>query len=214
MMVSDVLRLMSIPLNDNEQVTYTVDDRIDSLNAALRSLASVRPDSTSDLVVMTLVPGALQTFPPGCEQFLDVCYRMDPDVFDFPLRLVSRKDLDANDEHWCQCVGEVEELATDDRFPRNFWVRPVPDNDSQKVMLGIACPAPVIVSVDEVWPVLQKFIQPCIEYALYWLFSRDSTVVGNANRAAGHLNAFSTLLGLDTQTSAALSPVTPDYKQA
>lgn len=213
MIISDLFTLMSIPLNDAQKVTYTDTDRLESLNAALRALASVRPDSVSDLVIMNLEAGALQTFPPECEQFLDLCYKMVDGIFDYPLRLVNRKDLDANDEGWCSCTGYVEEIAVDDRFPRNFWVSPAPMDGSQQIMIGIACPAPVLQDTGISWPLRQKFIQPCIEYALYWLFSRDSTVVGNANRAVGHMNNFSQLLGLDTQTAASISPVNPDYKQ-
>lgn len=214
MVISDIFTLMSIPLNDVDGVTYPDADRMQSLNAALRAVASVRPDAVSDLSVMTLEPGALQTFPDECEQFLDLCYKMVDGIFDYPLRLVNRKDLDANNDAWCGCTGDVEELAVDDRFPRNFWVSPAPADNSQQVMIGIACRAPLVTTNTDSWPLREKFIQPCIEYALYWLFSRDSTVVANAQRAANHLNGFSSLLGLDTQTAAALSPVTPDYKQA
>lgn len=214
MKISDVFTLMSIPLNDTSLVTYPEGNRLESLNAALRSVAMVRPDAVSELTVVTLEPRAMQHFPPECEQFLDLCYKVVDGVFDYPLRLVSRKDLDANDDGWCACHGEVEELAVDDRFPGVFWVNPVPEDNTQQILIGIACIAPVLAGGDDDWPLKQKFVQPCIEYALYWLFSRDSTVVGNASRASAHLNSFTSLLGLDTQTAAMVSPVTPDYKQA
>lgn len=210
--VMDIFTLMNIPLNDDQMVTYPAVSRLDSLNAALRSLASVRPDSVSRKEVITLQTGAMQNFPSQCEQFLDLCYRVEEGVCTYPLRLVSRKDLDDNDADWCINYGDVEELAADDRFPDIFWVHPVPFDDSQKIMIGFAEQAPVLTT-DSEWPLSQKFIQPCIEYALYWLFSRDSTVVANANRATGHLQTFFSLLGQDTQTAAIISPVTPDYKQ-
>ena len=214
MNISDIFQLMNIPLNDDQLVTYPADNRLDSLNAALRALASVRPDSVSRLETINLVPGALQFFPADCEQFLDLCYKIVDGLFDYPLRLVNRKDLDANDDSWCTNVGDVEEMAIDDRFPRAFWVNPTPDHDGQQIMIGIAGRAPVLASNDDVWPVPERFVQPCIEYALYWLFSRDSTVVANANRASAHLQAFTSLLGLDAQSAASVSPMTPDYKQA
>ena len=214
MNISDVFQLMNIPLNDDQLVTYPAQNRLESLNAALRALAGVRPDSVSRLQTISLVPGALQAFPDDCEQFLDLCYKVVDGIFDYPLRLVNRKDLDANDDDWCASYGDVEELAIDDRFPHVFWVNPAPGDSSQKIIIGMAGRAPVLASTEDPWPVLERFVQPCIEYALYWLFSRDSTVVANANRANTHLQAFTSLLGIDAQTAATVSPVNPDYKQA
>ena len=212
MTVTDIFTLMNIPLNDDQMVTYPAVNRLDSLNAAIRSLAMVRPDSVSKQETITLQQSALQNFPASCEQFLDLCYRVEEGLCTYPLRLVDRKDLDNNDEDWCINYGDVEELAVDDRFPKLFWVHPVPDTDNQQIMIGFSGPATVL-TIDSEWPLSQKFIQPCIEYALYWLFSRDSTVVANANRAATHMQTFFSLLGQDTQTAAIISPVTPDYKQ-
>ena len=176
-------------------------------------MAAMRPDISSELAIITLELGALQEFPDNCEQFLDLCYKMVDGVFDYPLRLVNRKDLDANDDQWCSCPGDVEEMAVDDRFPNHFWVNPPPDSATQQLMIGIATPAPQITDLQSQWPLKVKFIQPAIEYALYWLFSRDSNEAGNANRAVGHMNNFTSLLGLETQTAGTVSPVTPDYKQ-
>ena len=212
MHVSDIFIVMNMPLNDDQMITFPAIDRLDSLNAALRTLATVRPDSVSQKETVTLQTGALQQFPDACEQFLDLCYRVESGVCTYPLRLVSRKDLDDNDADWCINYGDVEEIAVDDRFPKMFWVHPVPFDDSQQIMIGFAGQAPVL-TVDSQWPLSQKFIQPCIEFALYWLFSKDSTVVANANRASGHLQSFFSLLGQDTKTAAVISPVTPDYKQ-
>lgn len=207
MLVSECMELVSFILNDVDHVTYTEPVLVNACNMSVRSVCSVRPDASTAMGQVILVDGVMQELPAGGLRLLDYGYRIDPDGQRMPLNMVSRHDLDRLEPGWAaQPGGVVRELAYDERIPRLFWCVPPAVSGSVVEVLYSTLPEPV-VSLDDPFPLSDKYSPVIAEYILYLIFSRDSESQAHQGKASAHLQACYQLLGMKMQSDAKVSPI-------
>ena len=206
MIVTEVLKPVLFILNDTGMVTHTESDLISAVNMAIRIICTVRVDASTAVQMVILVDGALQDLPEGGLRLLDSCYRLQDERPVSPLKLISRSDLDRLDPLWItQPVGDVRELAYDERLPGQFWCVP-PAEAGVKLQLLVSTLPEIISQLTDTVPLSDKYMPAIVEYVLYLMFSRDSENARNSNRAAGHLQTFFSLLGAKSQAEMQVSP--------
>ncbi len=212
MNVSQVLALGDYILKDDDLVTYPQKTRLSALNNACLAVINVRPDACVEVATVTLRAGGRQALPDNALRLLEPCYLLDGEGHPvMPVELVVRSEVDRLDPHWLQgeLSEEVIEVMFDERLPRVFWTNPPAQAGVQLEMVFSVPPVPVS-TMEEAFPLTDKYAPAVMEWVLYLLFSSDSERSTNQARAADHRNNFYQLLQVKTQSEMQVSPVRAD----
>lgn len=165
-------------LNDVDGTTWSTPILIKALNAALNTLALMRPDSTYKVATVSMIAGTRQFLPVDGLRLLKIPRNIKSnDTVGRAIRLVSMKDMDLNPD-WHQIEGSVvEHYCFDPRTPKQYYIYPsVPVGTKIEIEYSSA---PVILTEADVnagvfMPVDDVFNQPIQELMLYKLLSGDT----------------------------------------
>lgn len=209
MTVSDIANQVLFIVNDRQMVTYRQEDVLSAYNNSLKMISIVRPDASSEITAVTLVAGAKQRLPAEALRLLDSCYQLnDQSNETHALELVNKDDLDRLTPLWQldPPSNQVTEIMYDERFPTVFWTYP-PAQANIVLQLAYTKVPDTADSLDDNFPLSDKYAPAVIEWMLYLLFSRDSENSINQQRAADHRNVFFNVLQVKTQADSSSSVV-------
>lgn len=220
--VIEVVRRVEAVAHDNEAVRWTRTEKQDWINDAYREILLHRPDANSHTATVLLAAGARQKLYdpttiniPGAIGILDVVRNMAATSSKRAIRLVERRILDAQLPGWANETPSVNVLhwMSDLKTPKEFLVYPPATALAQVEIVYSSVPAAhaltavqldplgndtTVVNIDDI------YVNAIVDYVLYRAFLKDAEVAANAARAASHLGAFNTSLGIKTAVDAAI----------
>lgn len=201
MFVADLISMAAETLQDEQHTTYTQAQLMQGINQACLTIALVKPESCSELMICRLRAGRIQTLPDEALRLLDAMYRLDashqPEA---PIVLVDQKDF----EFLPGAEGPVANVAYNEKLANAFFVDP-PAIDGDALLLLCSKIPVLVIQPDDPFPLSAKYSQPALEYLLYLMFRRDSERTPNAQRAQAHRQAFFDLLQLKSAGDATVS---------
>lgn len=176
---------------------------LDWLNDGQRTIALVRPDSSSVTENITLVTGAKQSLPANRTRLLAVTRNMGANgtTPGKALRFATREDQDAVNEDWysATAASPVKAVIYDDKKdPLTFWVTPPGvsgwriEGTLSKVPDDIL--AAVVDTADISLP--DVYSAPLQQWMLFRGYALNSQAQGYLQRAQGAFGAFFNLLGV------------------
>lgn len=193
---------------DYEFTHWTEEDILDFSRDALRITAMNLKGMFTTNKVVDLQPGALQTLPAGCTEFVSVIGNVDK--HGVLTDIVGRTSLRATQMiHRPVCLRSdagpgyrVASWQFDLSNMHSFYVQPpVPANVRAKVM--IACyGVPRVLSLDDELPVPDHLIPILKEFILYYAYGRDTESVPARQYADMHWKNGVALLGAERQSPA------------
>lgn len=214
LLARDVLKSAQRILNDQSNLTWTMDEMVSWLNAAQRSVVLLRPDASSDIKQITLGEGALQTLPDGSIRLLDVRCNVGGRACTY----VEKSALDSYDPSWRTATPDstVVHWLYDDRVPLRFEVYP-PQPASGQGTIEISrstCPTDCTLvnvngeSVDSVIGIPDIFEEALVDYCVYRCYSKDAEYTVRGGKAEMTYQSFLQRLGFQLTTDRRFSPRT------
>lgn len=190
-----------IVLVDEGATRWSETELLGWANAAVREIATIRPDSTNVLAAFTCAAGTQQTLPTGATMLLDVPRNVDGRA----IRQVRMALLDAQRPTWhTDTAGTPKNYCYDPRTPRVFWLYPPPAADAQVEIKYQTSPAAVAIGAN--LPIGDEYVNAVLDYILYMAFLKDADYNPTNARALHHKAAFDARIGAKTQADAAQSP--------
>lgn len=177
------------------------------LNAAIRQVALVRPDSVASTGALRLAPGASQRVPASSTTLLDIVRNLGADgaTPGNPIVQVSKEASMVYD--WKRTGATVEAYqydALDD--PSVFRVFPaVPASKPVWVEVVTSLVPPVVSSPNDVVPLASSFAGPLEHWMLYQVLAGDNSA-SNLSKAQQHWQAFYQALGVKIQSDMQFMP--------
>lgn len=185
-LIDEAARFMADFDPDCPFVRWSEQNWFDAFRYALSLVAAYRPNDFSESHSITLVPGARQTLPSGCDKMLST---VDP------IRKTSRKTLGLVKGRPC-CDHDV---SSDNYEPNSFQTvsgddraiyldPPAPDDVSGT--LDVVCQStPQPDSIDEDVRVQGWLRAPILDFMLWYAFGYDTEAVPSRDRAKEHYEA-------------------------
>ena len=212
MIIGDLIIQAGKILNDVGMVRWERDELIRYMNTGIRMVCNYRPDASTVIGAVDLVPGTKQILPEGAQRLHDAIYNGTEVAPGAALRLIERKALDALCPNWHAETPSavIDEVVTDEKFPDVFWVNPPAVGVGQQITLGWST-VPMDVDpmghTDQVFPLAAKYAPAVLEWMLYEAFAQDGERSPNAARSVDHRNTFFNILGVKTKSDGAYAPV-------
>lgn len=217
--VKDIINRVTLLYHDVDMNRLTPKQYLQLLDDAVLQLVLVRPDSHEKREIIKLEEGPRQKIPADAFTLIDVysnkIYLSNSNQFidGKPVYQVARKDLDYftnwyNSNH--KPSSTIDEFAFDIRTPRDFWVNPpVRHDDEVFVEIGYSCAVPQVSDIDkdfeevlkEELPISIEFRNAIVNYMLYLCYSTDSTSQFDRTIADKYLQAFTSMLEVENQSS-------------
>lgn len=203
--VSSIISVASLVLQDPSNTRWTVAEHIEYINAGVKLLVSERPDSSAKKTAFTPSAGARQAMPSDAVSLIDIIGNNGG--VQRSITKINIDDLSAISRDWQS--GSKSSVSRhfmyDLRDPYNFYLYPPSDGTGGIDLLYSVFPADVTSGVDILaLPLLWK--NALINYDLARCFAKDAEYGGNAQAAAAYMGAFSTEIGGQLQSAAAVAP--------
>lgn len=208
MQASDILASARILLTDPDGIRWTDDVLLRWLNSGQRQICAVRPDAKSVRADVALAPGVEQTVPANGWKFLTALHNINPDGSrGRVLTLVTRDELNAIDVSWPAASGQAVQrhYTTDEDSPRVFEVWPPATSASKLRITYAALPTDCSSGASPI-DISDVYEGALVDWICYRAYGPDSDDQQDAARAASHLTAFMTALGVKTQADEASRP--------
>jgi len=184
------------------------------LNAAVRTLILVRPDAGAVTESVQLVAGIKQTLPTAALRLLDIGRNMGADGLTAG-KIVTpsdRKHIDYANLLWPAGTGEtyVENFSYDYQIPRVFYVTPpVHAVTAVQVEMSTSQLPTAMTTTGSDDGIEDIFFEAIIQFILYKALSADDESIDSA-KAQQHFTNFTTLLGVEQQSSRTQGPETKE----
>lgn len=202
-------------LNDPEEVRWSQVDLLSYLNDALQAVALMRPDAYATTSSVQLSTGTKQALPTGGTRLLKVTRNMGSNgtTAGRPIQLTDMATLDAMSTAWHTSAGAgtVYEYCYDPAVPKQFWVYPGVSSTTYVEIAYVAPPTAITNPRTTDLPVDDSLSPALREWVLYRAWGGDDESSPNAQQARDRRQAFLTLIGVKSQSDAA---VTPRIKEA
>lgn len=223
---ANVMRDVAVTLLDTDYIRWTPAELAGYIDDAIKTIITVKPSAASRTIVLPLVRGTRQTLPGDqrYKQLLDIVRNTGGTngAAGRAIRPTTRHELDAHVPRWhdpsyAPFRPEVRQFVFDETVPMEFLV--VPGNDGTGAVEAIVVQVPVLLR-EQVAPEHQEDLaawtgitvafddiyEPAIkDYVLYRCFSKEEPAAA-PGRAAGHYQAFATILGIRAQVESATNP--------
>jgi len=193
------------------------------LNEAYTTILLSRPDANAKTGTFTCTAGSRQklnsVFVDGL-RVLDVVRNLAVSSTKRVVRQVNRNILDDQRPSWhneSETVN-IQHWMFDPRQPKEFFVYPPA---SPLAELEVVYTAPVgthALSEAQLDPAIGNattillddiYVSPLVDWICYRAYMKDAEYGENANRAAGHLQAFTATIGAKSQSDSAADPQVP-----
>jgi hypothetical protein len=195
--------------NDPNRLRTVEATLINWINGGQLLLALVRPDSSSQAILHTLLSGSAQGLPTGALRLLDVTRCVDPvqDKHLSTVSLVDRHALDSTVRNWHSATASnvIRHYVYDNRLPRVFYVYPPAKAGARLELFVSTVPTKVNVLTDQL-SVPDTYLDAMLEYCLFRYYSYDTEYSQNPELANGRFKAMQVLLGVKLTRDLALSP--------
>lgn len=197
--VGDVLRRVSIVLQDDEHVRWPQEELLLWLNDAASEIVIRRPAARSITQEITLTEGVRQSLPEGAVQLLDVTRN----VPGRPISRVMRRLLDDQYPDWytqpVTRTKDIKHYTLEDVNPTQFYVYP-PAREGMKVEAMFSQTPPAVTSDADTIDLDRAYMGPLVSYILYRAMAKDSEYANGALSAA-HFQAFNEAIIVQNQVS-------------
>jgi hypothetical protein len=205
--VKSVLDRVNTILVDVTKTRWTYDELIIWFNDAVLAVVNKRPDANVQNTSYLLTANeSKQVLPANGLRWIEVIYN---EPTGSPIRKTIRRQLDDQIPNWHKSTGnEPTQYVFDDRDPKVIYVYPqVTTEKSIQACYSIAPSAIGIADIaTAVIPIDDNYVNPLVDFILYRAYSKDADYAANAQRAAGHLQAFGAELGDKYQVDKAYNP--------
>jgi hypothetical protein len=180
------------------------------LNAAIRTLILARPDAGAVVASVQLVAGVKQTLPTAALRLLDIIRNMGADGLTAGAIVTpsDRQNINYSNLLWPAGTGEtyIENFSYDYQIPRIFYVTP-PVSSTTNVYVEMATsqlPTAITATGDDDG-IEDIFFEAIVQFMLYKALSVDDENV-EFQKAQVHFQNFTTLLGVEVQSSRSQGP--------
>lgn len=212
MLCSDVISQVSLALNDPNDTLFSAQQKITSLNDALRALVSVRPDASSVTATRLLSAGTKQSLPSDGVRLIRAVRNKGEDGLSTgrAIRMTDISTMDAIFPEWHTQASQitVRECMMDPRSPTEFWVYPpAPTSPVIGIEISYVKKLTEITAGTDTFPVDDYYAPAVQEWMLYRLWASDDEASPNYQASQAHLRAFMDLLGVKSSGDAAVAGV-------
>ena len=189
---------------DYDQIRFTELEFFLWLNDAIGQIATLAPRSVNTLYLLELAPGAWQDLS-QIDPTLSwiklqelVCNESNGLPVGPPTRLVPRPTADAVAPTWRTHIPSltIKEYMLDARSPLLFEVYP-PAAPGAKVFAMASVRPPAQDSLDDAFPLPDRYDIPAVDYVLSRFFMKDANDQSYQARSTGHLQLFMQGLGVE-----------------
>lgn len=216
--VESIVFAIQDALGDLRGIRWPASTIVGFLKDGQQTIGSMRPDALTTEQEFTLVAGVKQTVPDTVQTLQDILRNAEGKKR--AITQVQRNDLDAVDPEWASGVqrSAVEHFMVDARAPRVYEVYPPIKVGTKVIARATNYPAALSATTGNGLAydtaagnigVADEFKPALIEYGLHRCWAR-SDEYGNPEKAAQHLAAFQSALGLDAQTKMAVKATIND----
>jgi len=200
MLCSEILNTVRTITNDPNDVVYSLSQKEQALNEAIRAVSLHRPDSAAVTANVALVSGTKQSLPIECVRLIRIVRNKSgagATTIGKSIRLMDLNRISDRVVDWHNVVGnDVLEYAYDQYNQNVFWVYPhIGDAVNKFVEVIYQRSIPDVVSADT-FPINDLYSVAVKEWMLYSLWSSDNEQSPNYAMALKKLEVFFTLLGL------------------
>ena len=200
MLCSAILNTVRTITNDPNDVVYSLLQKEQALNEAIRAVSLHRPDSAAITTNVALVSGTKQSLPSDCVRLIRVIRNKSGSGGTTTGKSVRLMDLNRISDRvvdWHNVTGDdVLEYGYEQSNQSVFWVYPHIGAASNKFVEVIYQRSiPDVVSADT-FPINDLYSVAVKEWMLYSLWSSDNEQSPNYAMALKKLEVFFTLLGL------------------
>ncbi len=200
MLCSAILNTVRTITNDPNDVVYSLSQKEQALNEAIRAVSLHRPDSAATTTNVALVSGTKQSLPSDCVRLIRVIRNKSGSGGTTTGKSVRLMDLNRISDRvvdWHNVTGDdVLEYGYEQSNQSVFWVYPHIGAASNKFVEVIYQRSiPDVVSADT-FPINDLYSVAVKEWMLYSLWSSDNEQSPNYAMALKKLEVFFTLLGL------------------
>ena len=200
MLCSEILNTVRTITNDPNDVVYSLSQKEQALNEAIRAVSLHRPDSAAITTNVALVSGTKQSLPSDCVRLIRVIRNKSGPGGTTTGKSVRLMDLNRISDRvvdWHNVTGDdVLEYGYEQSNQNTFWVYPHIGSASNKFVEVIYQRSiPDVVSADT-FPINDLYSVAVKEWMLYSLWSSDNEQSPNYAMALKKLEVFFTLLGL------------------
>jgi hypothetical protein len=202
----DIIRDVSIILQDAINTRWTKSELLGWLNGGQREIAIHKPNVCVKNVEVTLVAGTKQAAPVDCNSIIDI----PRNTQGYAIRITNRDSLDAQMPDWhlqSKASSRVMNYCYSDDNPKIFYVYPASPGGN-KVDISY-CSNPATVALGDAIAISDIYASALLDYIAYRAYSKDSEYAQNAQSAKNHYQAF--LLAVKGQ-SLAESSTSPNSK--
>lgn len=201
-------------LNDETSVRWTIPELVRYFNDGQREIATLRPDSMSQRVMLQLVAGAKQSIPVNGTKLIDV--NANGAGNKGAVTLVASAILDAQVRNWRNLPGALEVLhyTYDPREPKTFEVYPPALSESvvdlEFSALPVDIPEPpegtTYTSVVGDFAMSDLFANAQQHYILFRCYSKDTEYTANPALAQSYQQMYANDLGVELKMTLVSSP--------
>ena len=204
MKVDTLADLAAKILQDTAKVRWTAPEHAANINAAIREVVDLRPDSYTKVRSMPLSPGTEQSLAStGGLYLVSVLCNLGVNgaIPGYAPRPIDAATMDAHRPNWRgdAASGTVRHYITDPRTPKRFEVwPPQPDPAEYVRVLQSEYPAEIALNAGADFPLSDQFINATVQISLY--FGWQKAVGGDLGRSAFHRKEGMQMLGLSGQS--------------
>lgn len=193
---------VSVYLRDHEEgyefTHWTERELAHFLELAMELVSSVRPSMFTTRIEVSLVPGAIQSVPETCSEFVSVLGQKDSDGAITPIRKSSSKMALSLNFPLCYATTKGDYVVSawryDEDDAKTIYVDPpVPVGSSAKLVLS-CYNVPDIESADATIKLPSQWKPALFELMLYYAYGVDIESVPNRDRSAVHWNNAVTIM--------------------
>lgn len=226
----DVLTRASTLLQDAGNTRWTLPELLGWLNDALAEIPNLAPEAVSEIAVIPMALGTMQTKPADAAQILRVNCNVTgngPYTRGRVITPIKRQILDAQIPGWQATAtlpfqSVVSHFVEDDAMNGEFLVAPGNDGTGKiEVVIAkrptqIAVPAnPLNIDSYTATVDLDEMFRPaCVNYVMSQALLKDIGIPNGPQRAAGHYQSFLTAFGIRQAKESSVNPTSDDPARA
>lgn len=203
MLNSDVIDLARFTLSDPSKVGWSDVELTAYVNAGIKKLVGLKHDAYTKQGVVSLAAGVTQEIPDDGIELFDIirCHPSGNVVSQAEELMVktSNRAWPAGTES-----SEIENFAFDPRNPRRFLVTP-PASAGAQVELSYGAYPPEVTELSDTIQLPELYLAPLWDFVVGSAYQKN-TGRQNLPKAAQHMAAFASALGVKTQTQVVNAP--------
>ncbi len=205
-LVSDVLNVVGIQLQDATGVKWTSANCILYFNLASKEICTIDPTAYSQVTTQTLVAGAAQPLASNVINLLDVTYNMGVSgtVRDSSINQIDRETMYYLLPNWASYPASlsVSYAIVDSQNPRYFYVFP-PNTGGQIVELLVAEMPPLATSTGSTVYLDDSYFDSYVDYIVARSLMEETTVPASLAKGQAYMQKFLQGMGIKLKVSGA-----------